>query len=568
MNHALDLLLQDARYALRSLRRAPLFVLTVLTIVALGTGVASGLFGVVHHLLVQPFAVPGHEQVMLFTDRAAKRGEIRGGMSVARFLAYRTGTTQLEHVEAYASDDAVLEGRDGSEYVGAARATPGLFAALGVRPRAGRDLNASDAIVGAPAVAMVSERFARAHTEAGASIVGRTVRLDGTPTLIVGVVPAEGELPVGADAWRPLVLAPDAPRDDRPLLGVARLRHGASAASARTELAAIARGETARFPATESDLALELEPIAQGIQDPISPTFEKVASAAVLLTLLVVAANLAGLQLARGAARRREWALRAAIGATPARLSRQSMVESLILTGAGGLIAWWVAAATVNMMRAERPAHGHTFIPAGAPSAVDGTLLLVVISVTLVTGVAFGWVPALHAGRAPAALALRGSGPGTLGSVHARSRAALVIVEVALVARAAGGRRAHGRRFPPARRHLARLRAAGRAHVPGHAAEAGLRRRRHARRLPRPPARAARGAAGCGGRGDDQPAALVREHGHAAGHARGRAWRRRPCASGVAPRGHAADLRRAQAARAPRSRARSVDDHGAPTWPW
>ena len=432
MNHALDLLLQDARYALRSLRRAPLFVLTVLTIVALGTGVASGLFGVVHHLLVQPFAVAGHEHVMLFTDRAAKRGEIRGGMSVARFLAYRTGTTQLEHVEAYASDDAVLEGRDGSEYVGAARATPGLFAALGVRPRAGRDLNASDAVVGAPAVAMVSERFARAHTEAGASIVGRTVRLDGTPTLIVGVVPVEGELPVGADAWRPLALAPDAPRDDRPLLGVARLRHGASAASARTELAAIARGETARFPATESDLALELEPIAQGIQDPISPTFEKVASAAVLLTLLVVAANLAGLQLARGAARRREWALRAAIGATPARLSRQSMVESLILTGAGGLIAWWVAAATVNMMRLSVPPTVTRFIPGWSAIGVDGTLLLVVISVTLVTGVAFGWVPALHAGRAPAALALRGSGPGTLGSVHARSRAALVIVEVAL----------------------------------------------------------------------------------------------------------------------------------------
>ena len=432
MGHALDLLFQDVRYAARSLRRAPLFVLTVLLIVSLGTGVAAGLFGVVRHLLLQPFAVAGHERVALFTDRAAKRGEVRGGTSVPRFLAYRRGSTQLERIEAYAYDDAVLEDRDGSEGLIAARATPGLFGALGVVPRAGRDLNAADAVVGAPAVAMVSERFARAHVEAGGSIVGRTLRVDGTPTLVVGVVPAVGELPVGTDLWRPLALAADAPRDERDLLGVARLKPGASFAAARTELQAIARDETARFPATESDLALGLEPIEKGIQDPISPTFEKVASAAVLLTLLVVAANLAGLQLARGAARRREWALRAAIGATPARLSRQSMVESLLLTGAGGLIAWWVAAATVKALVVSVPPTVTRFIPGWSAISVDGSLLLVVVSVALVTGLAFGWVPALHAGRAPAALALRGGGPGTLASVHARSRAVLVIVEVAL----------------------------------------------------------------------------------------------------------------------------------------
>jgi putative ABC transport system permease protein len=428
----MDGLLQDLRYAIRSLRRAPLFVLTVLTIVALGTGVASGLFGVVHRLLVQPYAVAGHDRVALFTDRAAKRGEVRGGMSVARFLAYRRGTTQLERIEAYAYDDAVLEGRDGSEWIGAARATPGLFGALGARPRAGRDLNAADAVAGAPAVAMVSERFERSHVAAGGSIVGRTLRMDGSPTLVVGVVPTAGELPVGVDLWRPLTLPADAPRDDRPLMGVGRLADRGTFASARAELEAIAREETARFPATESDLALELKPIAQGIQDSISPMFERVATAAVLLTLIVVAANLAGLQLARGAARRREWALRAAIGAAPARLSRQSMIESLLLTGAGGLIAWWVASATVRALQASVPPTVTRFIPGWSAIGVDGTLLLLVVGVALLTGVAFGWVPALHAGRAPAALALRGAGPGTLATVHARSRAVLVTAEVAL----------------------------------------------------------------------------------------------------------------------------------------
>jgi len=432
MNHALDLLLQDARYAVRSLRRAPMFVLTVLAIVSIGTGVAAGMFGVVHHLLDQPFPVRGHERVALFTDRAAKLGELRGGTSVARFLAYRRGSTQLERIEAYAFDNAVLEGRDGSEGLTAARATPGFFGALGVQPRVGRDLNAADAVAGAPAVALVSERFERAHAADGGSIVGRTLRLDGEPTLVVGVVPTVGELPVGTDLWRPLALPADAPRDERGLLGVARLRAGASFTTARAELQAIARDESARFPATESDLALVLQPIAKGILDPISPTFERISIAAVLLMLLVVAANLAGLQLARGAARRREWALRAAIGGTPARLSRQSLLESFILTGAGGLLAWWVACATVKTLFVSIPPTVTRFIPGWSAIGVDGTLLLLVVGVALITGLAFGWAHALHAARAPAALALRGGGPGMLAAVHARSRAVLVIAEVAL----------------------------------------------------------------------------------------------------------------------------------------
>jgi len=432
MNHALDMLLQDVRYALRSLRRAPLFVVTVLGIVALGTGVASGLFGVVDHLLVRPFDVPGHDRVVVFTDRDVPRGELRGGLSEGRWNAYRRGSTQLVHVEAWAFDDAVLEQRDGAEALVAARATPGMFATLGVRPRAGRLFTAADGAPGAPAVGLVSERFVRAHAGAGATPVGATLRIDGTPTLIVGVVPAGGELPVGADLWRPLLIGAGAARDERAYFGVARLRDGATLAAARQELRGIGRAEARRFPATDAQLTTDVRTISAGVLDPISPMFEKVACAAVLLTLLVVAANLAGLQLARGAARRREWAVRAAIGATPARLSRQSMVESLILTGAGGLVAWWVAALTVKTVHMSMSPTVTRYIAGWSGVGVDGTLLLLVVGVTLLTGVAFGWVPALHAGRAPAALALRGGGPGTLASVHARSRAVLVVTEVAL----------------------------------------------------------------------------------------------------------------------------------------
>jgi putative ABC transport system permease protein len=432
MRHALDMLGQDVRYALRSLKRAPMFVLTVLLIISFGTGVASGMFGVVNRLLVRPFDVPGHERVALFTDRIAARGEVRGGMSEPRFLAFRHATTQLASVEAYAYDDAVLEQRDGSEWLTAARGTPGLFRTLGVRPREGRDFTEADGEPGAPAVALVSERFAHAHAELGASIVGHTLRVDGAPTLVVGVVPVQGELPVGADFWRPLHVRADGAREERGLQGVARLRDGASFTAARTELVNIGRDESRRHPETDAELAVQLEPIAKAILDPISPMFERVAVAAVLLTLLVVAANLAGLQLARGAARRREWAVRAAIGATPARLARQSMVESLLLTGAGGLLAWWIAGVSVRAVLMSMSPEITRNIPGWSGIGVDGTLLALVVSVAAMTGIAFGWVPALHASHTPAASALHGGGPGSLAGVHARSRAALVTVEVAL----------------------------------------------------------------------------------------------------------------------------------------
>ena len=377
----------------------------------------------------------------LFTDRA--HGEIRGGMSEPRFLACTArGDAAGEHRGVRLRRCGARAARRLQCDRGARDA--GLWRALGVRPRSGRDFTDADGRPGAPAVALVSERFAHGHAAAdggsvgdivgniAGDIVGRTLRVDGVPTLVVGVLPARGELPVGVDFWRPLSLRADAPRDERSLQGVGRLKRGATFSAARAELAAVGRDESRRFPATDGELATQLDPIAKAILDPISPVFQRIACVAVLLTLLVVVANLAGLQLARGAARRREWAVRAAIGASPARLARQSMVESLLLTAAGGFLAWWVAGLTVKAVLMSMSPDITRYIPGWSGIGVDGTLLLLVVGVAITTGLAFGWVPALHASRAAAAAALRGGGSGSLAGVHARSRAALVTAEVAL----------------------------------------------------------------------------------------------------------------------------------------
>ncbi len=428
----MDFVLQDVRYAWRSLMRAPLFTFTVLAILSLGTGVAAAMFGIVHHLMVSPYPVRGHERVVTVSDRVVSRGEGRNALTVPRLLAFRSGVSAFERLEGYRFDDAVLEQADGSEWLQAARATPGLFSALGAAPRAGRAFTEADGQPGAPSVAMVSERFARSHAASGAGRVGATLRVDGVPTQVIGVVPAAAELPVGADLWRPIALAPDAPRDERALFGVARLRDGAKLDAARAELAHAGAEQAKQFPDTDGDLAPETRPIAQGIQDEISPVFEKTASVAVLLTLFVVAANLAGLQLARGAARRREWAVRAAIGASPARLARQSMVESLLLAAVGGVLAWWVAQVTLAATLGSVPPTVTRYIPGWSAIGVDGTLLALVFGVSAVTGLAFGWVPALHAGRTHAQAALRAGGAGAIGTHHQRVRATFVVAEVAL----------------------------------------------------------------------------------------------------------------------------------------
>jgi putative ABC transport system permease protein len=439
-----DALFQDLRGAWRSLRRAPLFSFTVLLILSLGTGVAAGMLGIVYHLLLRPFAVPGHERVALLTDLVVSRGEGRWALTVPRLLAFRDGAASLERVEGYRQDEAVLEGRDGAEGLVAARGTPGLFRALGVEASEGRLFTDADGEPGSAAVAVVSERFARSHAgageagesaagaPAGGSLVGRMLRVDGVPTLVIGVLPAAAELPVGTDLWRPLALEAGAPRDERAVFGVARLRDGASLAAARAELASVAREQARQFPDTDADLAPELRPIAQGIQDPISPVFERIVSAAAILALAVVAANLAGLQLARGAARRREWAVRAAIGGSPARLARQSMAESLLLAAAGGVLAWIVARLTVTAVLQSVPPTVTRYIPGWSGIGVDGTLLALVFGLSAATGLAFGWVPALHAGRSSAQTALRAGGPGSLGGGQARARTAFVVAEVAL----------------------------------------------------------------------------------------------------------------------------------------
>ncbi|MEQ1834083.1 MAG: ABC transporter permease, partial [Candidatus Eisenbacteria bacterium] len=337
---------QDVRIAIRSLRRAPLFALTSIAIIALGAGAAGGMFGVVHHLLITPYVVPDPGRVVIVGDHRERHGEAQGGVSTARFLAYGKAKG-LERLEAFRYDAATLRTREGSTRLEAARVTPGLFATLGVGMAAGRDFTASDGLPGAPATALVSQRLVNTRFEGDvARALGASLVLDGTPTQVVGVLRPASELPAGSDVWRPWSPAgrEQEERADRSLTLVGRLRPAISAAALQGELRAIGREQSRQFPSTDADLAPRISSLSAGVLDEYSPVFEKIMLVALVFMLLVVAANLAGLQLARGAARQREWAVRAALGASPARLSQLSMIESLVLAALGGVAGLGVAA--------------------------------------------------------------------------------------------------------------------------------------------------------------------------------------------------------------------------------
>src|SRR5262249_1188888 len=183
---------------------------------------------------------------------------------------------------------------------------------------------AADAIPGAPDVALLSDATWRRRFAADPRVIGRTVRLDDRPVEVIGVLPKGFEFPFATDVWLPLELRPgaEAERRERVLTVVGRLEPRASIASLRAPLESLALRSAAEFPETHAGHHTSVLPMARGVLDPISPSFELISCVAQVFMLLVTCANLAGLMLARGAARRREFAVRAALGASGGRLAR------------------------------------------------------------------------------------------------------------------------------------------------------------------------------------------------------------------------------------------------------
>ena len=419
----------DVRYALRLLRRSPLFTITVVLTLAVGIGSTTAMFSVVNAVLLRPlpFADPG--RLMQVAEKNDKLNLPAFSASALNYLSWAERTRTFDRLGAIQFGTYTLSGLgDPENYTGNA-ITPSLLPLLGVAPIVGRGFVEGDDKPGAAPVALISESLWRRRFGGEPSIVGRTATFNGTAYTIVGVAPrALGVLTTG-DVWVPLVIDP--PKEMRlnhVLFVVGRLKAGVSHREARAEMDTIASQVGAQYPEVK-DWGINLVTFTDTFVSSQLRTALLVLLGAVAFVLLIVSANVANLLLARALDRQKEMAVRAALGAGRTRLLRQLLCESLVLSAVGGIAGLVTAAWAVSALEAVLPPNVLPVPDIG----VDRQVVLFAIAVTAVTGLVFGMAPGWQSAKTDVNAALKDAGrSSTGGGAHTTFRKVLAGGEVAL----------------------------------------------------------------------------------------------------------------------------------------
>ncbi|HWW83272.1 MAG TPA: ABC transporter permease [Vicinamibacterales bacterium] len=423
-------LAHDIRYSLRTLRKTPAFTTGAILTVALTVGATTAIFSVVYGVLLRQLPYRQVEQVFwMWSDQP---GRDRSPFNVPDFIDYRDSTRTLSGLGGYFAYSANLSDEAAAELVPGIRATGNLFDVIGAQARIGRLLLPGDERPGAEPVVVLAEPFWRRRFGGDSSIVGRSIRLNSDQYTVVGVIAAGFATPIrDLDFVLPFAPDQDARRGLRNSLnfiqGVGRLRDQVSQARATSELNAIARRLREQFPVENArKRGVRLVALIDGIAGPFR-TALLTLFAAVGAVLLIACANLANLMLTRAASRRKDLAVRLALGSSRAKVVRQVLIEASLLGIAGGLLGVLIARWGVIALVALAP----TALPRSGEIRLDLAVLTFSLVISIFTGVLFGVVPAFTSARVDVREALQGSNRGTT-SGGQRIRGALVSSEVAL----------------------------------------------------------------------------------------------------------------------------------------
>ena len=420
-----DILRQDLRYTTRAMRRAPGFVLTAVLVVALGVGANTAAFTLADFVLIRPLPFPQSERLVKIWEQTPGYASMEA--SAANYRDWKTLTRSFSAMGAYSTLAANLVGAGVPRRLKTAIVTYDVMPLLGVNALIGRTITPADSFTSP--VAVLSYAVWQSQFGGDVGVVGRKISLDGTPTIVVGVMPASFNFPTReTEIWTPLVLRDQsfADRNDNWLEVLARLRPGVSFSQAAADVGLVHAQLLRKYPK-------ELENTGVNVlrfRDELSAKSRLLLLAlcgAALCILLLACANLASLLLARAITREREISVRAALGAGRERIVRQLVTESLVLATLGGVAGLLVARMAIPALTQLVP----DSLPIAEQPSLDARILLFAALIVTLTGLAFGLVPALRAGGAKAFAGLR-SGAREGGGRRQRARGALVAIEIAV----------------------------------------------------------------------------------------------------------------------------------------
>jgi predicted permease len=422
------------RHALRLFRKSPGFTLSAVAALTLGIGANTAIFSVINAVLLKPLAFPDADRIVILGTHS-QQGNNRSG-SPAKFQHWRAQTDVLRDVSAFRTNVANYTGGGVPEQFQAASVSADYFHLFGVPVLRGRTFTAAEDRPGGERVVVLSRATWARIFASRDDVLGTSISLSGEPYTIVGIAdaqPALAEIDRIPDVWLPFQLDPNTTDQGHYFRVAGRLAPGITLEQATTRLGASTDGYRRTFPtALQNGETFAPTPLAEAIAGGVRSTL-LVLAGAVGFVLLIACANVANLLLARAAGRKREIAIRAAIGASRWRIVRQLLVESLLLATAGGIFGLGVGLIGIRGLllvnTAGLPRIGET----GAGVTLDWRVLAFTVGVSLLTGVLFGLVPALNASRADLGVVLKESSSrsGT-GARQQRTRSLLVIAETAL----------------------------------------------------------------------------------------------------------------------------------------
>jgi predicted permease len=421
---------QDIRFALRQLLRSPVLTTVAVITMALGVGANSAIFSVVYSVLLRPLPYANADRVLNLRERNGPNDSFGMVVTMGNFGAWEEQARGFEAFGAYAFGSYTLTGAGNPQRLSATRASAGYWKTLYIPPTLGRYFDRDEDRPGAPHVVVLSHALWISTFHADSQVVGRAITLSGEPYTVIGVAGAGyAELPYAAPIWTPLALSASelAEHSDHELSVAGLLRHGVSKEQAVADLTRIETALARQYPHAFFDGNILATPERDIVVGPVK-TLLLLLTGAVGLVLLIACVNVANLLLARAAARRKEIAIRTALGAGRRRIVAQLLVESLVLAMAGAAAGLAVAEAAIRFLIARAP----LFVPRVHDATLNGPVLAFTIVLAVVCGVAFGLVPALRASKLDLQDTLRDGGRGSAPAIRDRLRGALVVAEVSV----------------------------------------------------------------------------------------------------------------------------------------